>query len=250
MVILMQKLFLDAGIDKIDKKHKVEDSKNSNYKTTHYIVEKENKKQIKRSIVDYYVIEFYYQKLYNKQNIIEKELEKIIKKFLKKYNKAQKVLVVGLGNESVLADSLGIEVTNKVIATNQYQDFLTIPKIALFNPSVTDKTGINSYHLIEMVVKDLKPDIIIIIDSLATKNEEYLNNAIEINNTGIIPGSAINAAREINEKSFNIPLLSIGVPCCLELHKKIYTTTFIKEVISLTSDIIANSLNNLFIEHH
>ena len=246
----MQKLFLDVGVDKIDKKHIVDETKSNLYKTTHYIVEKENKKQVRRNIGDYYVIEFDYQKIYNKQNFVEKEVIKIIKKFLKKYNKAKKVLVIGLGNETVLADSLGVEVTNKVIATNQYQDFLTIPKIALFNPSVTDKTGINSYHLIEMVIKDLKPDIILIIDSLATKSEEYLNNAIEINNTGIIPGSAINAAREINEKSFNIPILSIGVPCCLELHKKIYTSAFIKEVITLTSDIIANSLNNLFIEHH
>ena len=42
-----------------------------------------------------------------------------------------------------------------------------------------------------MVVKKLKPSMIIMIDSLATNNEEYLNNCIEINNTGIIPGSAI-----------------------------------------------------------
>ena len=100
-----------------------------------------------------------------------------------------------------------------------------------------------------MVVNDIMPDIIIMIDSLATSNDEYLNSAIEINNTGIIPGSALNASREINEKSFNIPILSLGVPCCFEYHKKIYTSAFIKEVITLTSDCLAKALNHIFIEH-
>lgn len=247
---MKQKLFLDVGIDKIDKKYIVEETKNNTFQTIHYIVAKENKKQIKREIGDYFVMRFAYEKLYTKQNILGKEVERIIKSFLKKYDKAEKVLIIGLGNENVIGDSLGVEVTNKVIATNHYQDFLTIPKIALFNPSVTEKTGISSYNLIEMVVHDINPDIIIMIDSLATSNEDYLNSAIEINNTGIIPGSAINASKEINEKSFNIPILSIGVPCCLEYHKKIYHSAFIKEVITQTSDVIAKSLNNLFIERH
>ena len=247
---MKQQLFLDIGIEKLDKKYIIEESKTNNFQTTHFIVAKETKKQLKRNIGDYFVVRFAYEKLFTKQNILVKELERILKSFFKKYDKAEKVLIIGLGNENVMGDSLGIEVTNKIIATNQYQDFLTIPKIAVFNPSVTEKTGINSYNLIKMVVTDLKPDIIIMIDSLSTKNEDYLNSAIEINNTGIIPGSAINAAREINEKSFHIPVLSIGVPCCLEYNKKFYTSTFIKEVITLSSDIISTALNHLFIEHH
>ena len=61
------------------------------------------------------------------------------------------------------------------MATNHFTDFLNLPKVALFNPEVTEKTGISSYSLIEMVVKKLKPTVIIIIDSLATNNEMYLN---------------------------------------------------------------------------
>lgn len=246
---MKQKLFLDNDISKIDNKYIVEENKNVNYQTIHYIVAKENKKMLKNPIGDYFVVRFSYEKLYTKQSILQKEVERIVKSFLKKYNKADKVLVIGLGNESVIGDSLGVSVTNKLIATNQYQDFLTMPKIALFNPSVTDKTGINSFNLIEMVVRDIKPDIIIMIDSLATNNEEYLNSAIEINNTGIIPGSAINSLRCINEKTFNIPILSIGVPCCFLYNKKVYTSSFIYDVINLSSDIISKALNNIFIKH-
>jgi len=247
---MKQKLFLDTDISNIDKKYIIEENKNVNFKTYHYIVAKENKKMIKKEIGDYFVVRFNYEKLYTKQKFLQKEVERIIKSFFKKYDKADKVLVVGLGNENVIGDSFGVAVTNKLIATNQYHDFLTLPKIALFNPSVTDKTGINSFKLIEMVVRDIKPDIIIMIDALATNSEEYLNSAIEINNTGIIPGSALNSAREINSKTFNIPILSIGVPCCFLYNKKAYTSVFIGEVINLSSDIISKAINNIFIKHH
>lgn len=246
---MKQKLFLDVGIDKIDTKYKVEEKKTSTFKTIHYVVCKECKKEIKREVGDYFVIQFTYENLLTKKNSLTKEVERILKTFLKKYQKTKKVLVVGLGNKMVDGDALGVITTDKVIATNQYQDFLTIPKIALFTPSVTEKTGINSFNLIEMVVANLKPDVIIMIDSLATKSEEYLNSAIEINDTGIIPGSALNSSREITKKTFGIPVLSLGVPLCLQLNKKFYTSVFIHEVIEASSIILSNSLNNIFIKH-
>lgn len=246
---MKQKFFLDVAIDKIDNKYKIEETKTKFFKTTHYIVSKENKRTLKRQAGDYFVMQFNYENLFTKTSTLTKEMERIIRSFLKKYQKNEKVLIVGLGNKDVDADALGYFTTSKLIATNQYQDFLTIPKVALFNPSVTDKTGINSFNLIEMVVHNLKPDCIIMIDSLATKNEEYLNNAIEINDTGIIPGSAINSAKEINRKTFDIPVLSIGVPTSLEIKKKFYTSITIHEVLSLTSSVIANALNNIFIKH-
>ncbi len=243
------KLFLDSAVDKIEKKDILEKKKNKTCTTTHYIVTKENKKTLNHKEGDYVVMEFPYEHLHTKKNYLTKELERIIKFFLKKYENANKVLVVGLGNKSVDADALGYYVTEKLIATNHYHDFLTLPKIALFNPSVTDKTGINSFDLIKMVVENIKPNMIIMIDSLATNKEEYLNQAIEINDTGIIPGSVLNAAKEINQKTFNIPVLTIGVPCALLYNKKLYTSTFIHEVLSEASKVIADAINTIFIKH-
>lgn len=243
------KLFLDVGIDKIEDKYKVEEKKTSIFKTTHYVVKKEIKKEIKREIGDYFVVEFSFEHLLTKSNVLIKETERILKSFLKKYRKTRKLLVIGLGNKNILADALGVLTTDKVIATNHYGDFLTIPKIALFTPSITEKTGISSFKLIEMVVHDLKPDVIIAIDSLSTRNENYLNRAIEINDTGIIPGSALNSSKEINNKTFGIPVIAIGVPLCLEQNKKFYTSVVIHEVLEASSNIIAKSLNNLFLKH-
>ncbi len=246
---MKQKLFLDVSVDKIDAKCKLEEKKTNYFKTTHYAVAKETKREVKREIGDYFVMQFTYETLLTKQSLLTKEVERILKQFLKQYQKTKKVLVIGLGNKEVDGDALGVITTNKVIATNQYHDFLTLPKIALFNPSVTEKTGINSFNLIEMVVRDLKPDVIIMIDSLATKSEEYLNCAIEMNDTGIIPGSALNSSKEISHKTFGIPVLTIGAPLCLEINKKFYTSVFIHEVLEATSNIIANSLNTIFIKH-
>lgn len=245
---MKQKLFLDTGIEKITAKCKVEEKKTKTMKTSHYIVTKEEKKKVKRKEGDYVVLQFSYEALHTKKTILTKEVERILKLFLKKYPKSHKVLVVGLGNKDVDGDALGVYTTDKLIATNQYTDFLTLPKIALFNPSVTAKTGINSFKLISMVVEDLKPNLILMIDALATNNEEYLNSAIEINDTGIIPGSALNAAKEINGSTFGIPVLSIGVPCTLEQNKKFYTSVLIHEVLNESSTIIATAINNIFMK--
>ena len=114
---------------------------------------------------------------------------------------------------------------------------------------MTDKTGIDSFSLIKMLVENLKPQMILMIDSLATKEESYLNSAIEINDTGIIPGSALNSAKEINKKTFNIPVISLGVPCALEINKKFYTSVYIEEVLAHSSTVLASAINDLFIKH-
>ncbi len=245
---MKQQLFLDVGKEKIANKCLIKEIKYAHYKTSHFTVNKDNKMQIKKRMGDYFVIEFEAKKLLTKEKTLQKEVERIMNSFLKKYRHNSKVLIVGLGNNTVLADSLGIKVTDNLIATNQYHDFLTLPKIALFNPSVTQKTGINSYKLIEMVVNDIKPDIIIMIDSLATKSSKYLNSAIEISDTGIIPGSALNAAKEINQKTFNIPVIAIGMPLCLEMNKMLYTTATIHEVIDSAVRILSKALNNVFLK--
>ena len=102
---MKQKLFLDVGMDRIDTKYKLEEKKTSSFKTTHYVVAKETKKEIKKEVGDYYVTQFTYETLLTKTNLITKEVERIVKLFLKKYQKTKKVLIVGLGNKLVDGDA-------------------------------------------------------------------------------------------------------------------------------------------------
>ncbi|MCI8575006.1 MAG: GPR endopeptidase [Bacilli bacterium] len=130
-----------------------------------------------------------------------------------------------------------------MIATNHYNDFLTIPKITLLNPSVMAKTGISSLKLIKLIVKDLKPDTIILIDSLATNDAKALNRVIEISDTGIIPGSALRTNKEINRQTFNIPILSIGVPLLLKKEEGLFESIHLQEEIEQIASVVAKSLN-------
>lgn len=243
--VVMKKVFMDSA--KIIKNNmlKIDEKTIHGVEVVHFKVDASNEKMIKRIRGDYFSINFDYVTLHTEEKIIKKELMKILKAFFKGESPT-KPLIIGLGNSSILCDSLGVSTTNKVMATNHFNDFLALPKVALFNPEVTEKTGISSFSLIEMVVKKLKPTVIIMIDSLATDNTIYLNNCIEINNTGIIPGSAIRENKKIDSKTFGIPVIAIGVPLVLNKHKNLYTTPNAKEIIDLTSKIISDALNDLF----
>jgi len=243
---MKQKLFMDLAVNKHDNNILIDDRKYRGVEVKHYLVDKNSSKKLKKDEGEFYSINFSEEILALKKKIVLKETSKALKKILGLYN-PKKTLIIGLGNSEIEADSIGVKTTNKIIATNHYNDFLTIPKVALFNPEVTEKTGVNSFNLIKLVVTDLKPECIIIIDSLATKNPQYLNKCIEINNTGIIPGSAIRDNREINKNTFNIPVIAIGVPLVLEIKNSFYTTPEIKLITDLISDIISDSLNNLFL---
>jgi len=241
----MKKVFMDSAKIIKDNMFKIDEKNFNGINVVHFKVDSNNEKKIKRVKGDYFSINYDYVVLHKHEKLIKKELMKILKVFFKG-DKLTKPLIIGLGNSSVICDSLGVNTTNKVMATNHFNDFLNIPKVALFNPEVTEKTGISSFSLIEMVVKNLKPTVIIMIDSLATNNEIYLNNCIEVNNTGIIPGSAIKDNKKIDCNTFGIPVIAIGVPLVLEKNKNLYTTPNVKEIVDLTSKIISDSLNDLF----
>ena len=76
----------------------------------------------------------------------------------------------------------------------------------------------NSYsYLLLNLVKLLKPDYIIVIDSLASSSIERVNKTIQITDTGIHPGSGIgNNRKEISKKILGIPVIAIGVPTVVD----------------------------------
>ena len=175
----MKKVFMDVSKVLADNKFKIDEKKYRGYQIRHFCVDYKSEKLIKRIRGDYYTITFDYISMHQKAKMIKKEFMKILKELLNNL-KATDPLIIGLGNSQVLCDSLGVTTTNKIMATNHFTDFLNLPKVAIFNPEVTEKTGISSFSLIEMVVKKLKPSMIIMIDSLATSNKCYLNNHFQL----------------------------------------------------------------------
>ena len=246
---MKNKLFLDmADSMNPNDKNLLDEKIKNKIKTSYYEIDSSNKDRLKKEEGEYFTITYTDDVLDNFPKYLNKEIIKILKYFKKKVNNYGTTLIVGLGNSSIPCDSLGPKTTNKVIPTNHYFDFLTIPKVALFVPEVIGKTGISSFELIKMLVNYIHPSLIIVIDSLATNNHKRLNHCIEISNCGIIPGSALKTNKKISSKTFNIPLIAIGVPLVIEVDKFMYTSLNINSYIDKLSDIISSSLNDLFLK--
>ena len=147
----------------------------------------------------------------------------ILIKEITKLNKNDTVLVVGLGNWDITADALGPKVISQIELTRhlikyvpQYVKEGTRP-ICAVSPGVLGTTGIETGEIIKGIVEKVSPDILIVIDALASRKMERINTTIQISNTGIVPGSGVgNARNAITEETMGIPVIAIGVPTVVE----------------------------------
>ncbi len=238
---MKQNLILDAA-STFPKDNLIATKKEKNVLIKHYFIKEKSSNNVKEG--DYFTISFDDNVLYKEEKTLEKVFIKTFKAFLGKYHKGGTILFVGLGNSSILGDSFGPKILNKLIATNQYNDFLTIPKVALFAPETTSKTGISSFKLIEMVVNHLNPDVIILLDSFVTHNVSNLNRTIEINDCGIIFADQLRSNKIIDKTTFNIPVLSIGCPTLLKQKESFLSKFNLEEDLTIISKIIANAINH------
>lgn len=172
-----------------------------------------------------------------------KQLTETLKSYLPEINNNDTILVVGLGNRHIASDSLGIEVIKNINITRNFVK--KSPQVCAFAPSVLGLTGIETADTIDGLASKIKPDIIIMVDSLCAGDSSRLGVSFQINNNPIIPGSGINNSRK--KLSNNIKTISIGVPLV------IYASTFIKSALiganidknNISDKELKNKLNNL-----
>ncbi len=227
----------------------------------------------------YLTVEFNNIELVNFENlesVLKSSLLKLIRKL--KIKKADSVLIVGLGNNKSICDSLGPRVINKIKVTRNISTNKNIRKVSCINTSVMGKTGIETSDIITSIVDKIKPNLVIVIDSLKTSSLTRLNKTIQITDTGIHPGSGVgNKRKEISFETLNTPVLALGVPTVIdlsaitidtintinknyvdigEIDEKMYklmmditdedmivTPKEIDNIIDLLSEVISNSIN-------
>ena len=195
---------------------------------------KNNKKIIREIFGDKKVITIRF-------NEINKRLESIFKKELSSFLKQEnllnkKVLVVGLGNSNVTSDSLGIKVVNNIDIKEN--------KVYALKPSVKGLTGIDTFDIINGVVKEISVDYLILIDSLKTSNLLNLNKIIQITNTYIKPGSGVNSNnKRISEETINKKIIVIGVPTVINIDNLLVSEINIDDIIDKLSVLISNGIN-------
>lgn len=154
-------------------------------------------------------------------DVLTSELSKILDKHV---TRKEEMLVVGLGNIYATPDSLGPKVINEIDVTRhlikylpQYVDENT-RNVCAIAPGVLGTTGMETLEILKGIVENVKPKVVIVIDSLASRSIERISSSLQISDTGIVPGAGVgNARAELSQSTLGIPVIALGIPTVVEL---------------------------------
>ena len=163
-----------------------------------------------------------------------------------------KVLIVGLGNPTYEADSLGTYVSDMIE--------LIPDRLLKFLPMTSARTGIESHDLIKAVVDKIKPTVVIAIDSLATIAPKRIGKCYQITSAGLVPGSGVGNDRQIlGEDTLGVSVLAIGVPFVCDMRRwasrvevlpnMVVTPSHIDTLVSRVASNIAKAIMIVCGEH-
>ncbi len=165
-----------------------------------------------------------------------------------------KIMVIGLGNLSVTPDSLGPRVSKHVFATRHIPlnapdiSYDGLKSVCVVTPGVMGDTGIEPAELIRPLVDTIRPETVIVIDSLACSSPGHLGKTIQLTDTGISPGSGVkNNRRELSDKTLGVRTVAIGVPTVADAKDKdgalTVTSKNIDKLISMSASLISQGIN-------
>ena len=165
-----------------------------------------------------------------------REISETLAGFLEKYveneetkkehskEKGCSILTVGLGNREVTPDALGPYVVDQLnITRHMVQEYGRYGVeeesriVSAIVPGVMAQTGMETAEIVQGVVKETKPDMILVIDALAARSSKRLNRTIQISDAGIHPGAGVGNHRSvITKETMGIPVIAIGVPTVVD----------------------------------
>lgn len=180
---------------------------------------------------------------------ISEILAQEIRGILPEPDREQSILVVGLGNREVTADSLGPNVVDNLFVNRHIvreygkvaYNRSKMHQVSSLIPGVMAKTGMESAEIIKGVIGETKPDMVIVIDALAARSTRRLNRTIQITNTGIHPGSGVgNHRNAITRESLHVPVLALGVPTVVD------AATIVGDALG-ERPVALKELNNMYV---
>lgn len=160
--------------------------------------------------------------------LIADEIDALAKSLLPQKPKC--VLVAGLGNREITADSIGPRTVDRLTVTRHieqhnkklFDSFCKVPLCAVA-PGVLGQTGIETAEMIRGVCDHAAPDLLIVIDALAARSTARLGATVQISDSGIFPGSGIgNRRSEISVETLGIPVIAVGVPTVVNSATLVY----------------------------
>lgn len=132
------------------------------------------------------------------------------------------VLVVALGNEDITPDAVGPRAAGYVMVTRHLKDrlprdFAGFRSVSLFCPGVLGTTGVESAALVQSVAELVRPGAVIAVDALCARETARLCRAVQIADSGIVPGSGVGNARQaLDRDALGVPVISVGAPTVVD----------------------------------
>ncbi len=149
---------------------------------------------------------------------------------------AKNVLIVGLGNRHISADSLGAETLKNIIATRNIVKSRV--KVSAISTSVFGLTGIESADIVYSIKKHVKPDLVILVDSLCANSYKTIGNCFQITTQVLSPGRGVgNKRKSLDNILKSTKVISIGVPLV------VYAKSFVFDAVNNTMHSIKKSSN-------
>lgn len=139
--------------------------------------------------------------------------------------KAKEILVVGLGNREATPDALGPLAVDELVVTRhlilqlgeEFRKKYHLTSFCALAAGVLAQTGMESGEVIKSVVREMHPDIVIAIDSLAARSTGRLGTTVQLTDTGIYPGAGIGNNRQaLNKNTLGVPVIAVGVPTVVD----------------------------------
>ena len=133
-----------------------------------------------------------------------------------------RVLVAALGNPDITPDALGSLAASSILVTRHLKEsgaegFEAFSSLALSRPGVLGSSGVESALQISLLRREIKPQLVIVIDALAGADLDRLCRCIQISDSGISPGSGVgNDRQELSRETLGVPVISIGIPTVMD----------------------------------
>lgn len=131
-------------------------------------------------------------------------------------------LVIGLGNRAMTPDAVGPLTLESVLITRHLR--AAMPKqfggfrpVSAFSVGVLGTTGVESAEAVRGLVKEVEPDFVIAVDALASRRTGRVCAAVQLSDSGIVPGSGVgNHRAALNKDSLGVPVFAVGVPTVVD----------------------------------
>ena len=102
------------------------------------------------------------------------------------------MLAAGLGNPAMTPDALGPRTLDHLLVTRHLGEVLPqLRPVAGLGAGVLGTTGMEVAEWVRGAAEQVKPTAVIVVDALAARDLDRLCAAVQIADTGLVPGSGV-----------------------------------------------------------